>query len=132
LIDGRREIHLGNLDPTRDLTFVHDTVDGFITAMRYDGLWGDPVNLGTGREVTIGDLARTIIEISGVDAAIVSDSSRIRPDKSEVERLLSDPTKMREATGWTARTSLEAGLAATYEWIAENRHWYGSAEQYHV
>jgi NAD dependent epimerase/dehydratase len=132
LLTGEGQVRLGNLDPTRDMTFVRDTVDGFLSLLAHDGLWGEAVNLGTGREVSIGTLAQTIIDLTGADAEIVTDDARVRPEGSEVGRLLSDPGKMSAATGWTARTSLEEGLEETLAWMQENLFRYAGADRYHV
>ncbi len=126
LLDGKRTISLGNLTPTRDLTYVTDTVSGFLAAEASPETVGETVNLGTGSEISIGDLAAKIARIVGCDADITADEQRIRPAKSEVERLLSNPGKMRDLTGWSARIGLDEGLARTVEWMRERRSLYKS------
>ncbi|NCC96614.1 MAG: NAD-dependent epimerase/dehydratase family protein [Synergistales bacterium] len=126
MLDGRQKLSLGNLSPTRDLTFVSDTVSGFIAAASSEGTVGKTVNLGTGYEISIGDLVSKIAEIVGCQVEIVSDEQRIRPSKSEVERLLSNPSKMESLSGWKAVVSLEEGLKKTVEWMKDRKSLYKS------
>ncbi len=119
ILAGRREIRLGNLSPTRDLNFVMDTVRGFITVGLHDDAVGRVTNLGTGREISIGDLARKIATIIGADISITSDEARLRPEKSEVERLCADASDAREM-GWAPEVSLDEGLRETIRWIEGN------------
>ncbi|MBT1247040.1 NAD-dependent dehydratase [Thermosipho sp. 1223] len=120
LLSGKEQIKLGNLTPTRDLTYVKDTVNGFITVGLHEKTIGDVFNLGTGKEISIGDLAKKIMKLLGKEVEIVTDKQRIRPEKSEVERLLSNPEKARKLIGWSAQYTLEEGLKETIEWIKEN------------
>ncbi|MFI6874548.1 GDP-mannose 4,6-dehydratase [Streptomyces sp. NPDC050400] len=115
---GAREIKLGSLTPTRDFTYVTDTARGFMAAADCDRALGQVLNLGTGREISIGDLALALIAASGRDAQLVADPARLRPSGSEVHRLLSDNTRAREWTGWEPQVSLEDGLQQTSEWVA--------------
>ncbi len=117
ILDGKISIRLGNLLPTRDLTYVDDTVSGFIAAALSEKTVGEVLNLGTGREISIGDLAKKIAQIIGREVEIEEDPDRVRPEGSEVERLLSDPGKMKELTGWTAKVSIEEGLESTVRWM---------------
>ena len=119
ILAGCREIRLGNLSPTRDLNFVMDTVRGFITVGLHDDAVGRVTNLGTGREISIGDLARKIATIIGADISITSDEARLRPEKSEVERLCADASDAREM-GWAPEVSLDEGLRETIRWIEGN------------
>ncbi|HLA43999.1 MAG TPA: NAD-dependent 4,6-dehydratase LegB [Aggregatilineales bacterium] len=114
---GQKTIKLGNLHPTRDLNYVTSTADGFIKAALAPNAPGKTINLGSGREISIGDLAKLIAEMAGQDIEIVSDSQRLRPDKSEVERLLADNTLAREICDWEPEVSLEDGLRYTIEWM---------------
>jgi len=114
-------ISLGNLHPTRDLTYVDDTVAGFLCAAVAEGASGGTFNLGTGREISIGDLARLIAEMTGSSAAIEVDARRTRREGSEVSRLLSDNSLARSALSWEPRVSLEDGLFRTIEWLERNR-----------
>ncbi len=113
-------IRLGSLDTTRDFTFVDDTVSGFICAAQADDVDGLTVNLGTGREVTIGELAQKIIDKVGAQARIELDPARLRPADSEVLRLISDNTLARQRLGWSPTVSLEDGLDRTIAWIRDN------------
>ena len=117
---------LGNLDARRDLTYVSDTVDGFLKVAEAPGVEGETFNLGTGSEVRIGDLAQEIISMVGRRIKIMVDSSRLRPEKSEVQRLLSDNTLARQRLGWQPSVSLQQGLQATITWISEHLDQYRS------
>ena len=113
-------IRLGNISPTRDLNYVADTVEGFIKAAGSSKAVGEVINLGTGREISIGELARTILRMLGTDLQVITESERVRPEGSEVERLCADANKARELLGWEPQHTLEEGLARTIEWIREN------------
>jgi dTDP-glucose 4,6-dehydratase len=113
-------IQLGNLDTVRDFTFVDDTVNGFIKAAETDGVFGEVFNLGTGSEITIGDLAQEIIQLIGKPVQIQIDKQRLRPEKSEVMRLLSDNRKAKVGLGWQPEVSIRDGLQATIHWIEKN------------
>ncbi len=117
LLAGQQEIRLGRLDTRRDLTYVGDTVDGFIRAATTDGLEGRTIQLGTGRSESIGELFEIARRLIGSDAIAVQDAARLRPDGSEVLALLSDPSVAREVLGWEASTRLEDGIAATIDWM---------------
>jgi dTDP-glucose 4,6-dehydratase len=110
-------IHLGNLETTRDFTYVADTVDGFLKAAEVAHVEGGIFNLGTGQEIKIGDLARQIMQKIGRPAEVVVDSVRLRPQDSEVFRLLSDNALARENLGWRPETTLDQGLDSTIAWI---------------
>jgi NAD dependent epimerase/dehydratase len=120
LLEGKREVALGRLDTRRDLTFVGDTVDGFVRAAFTPGLEGRLVQLGTGRAVTIGELFTLACQIVGVDAQPKLEERRMRPDAGEVLVLQSDPSLARELLGWQASTSLEDGLRQTADWLRLN------------
>lgn len=113
-------VWLGNLEARRDLTYVADTVDGFLRAAETPGIEGETFNLGTGREISIGELAELVIALVGRQVAVKLDEKRLRPEKSEVQRLLADNTRARKRLGWAPRTSLEEGLAQTIEWVQGN------------
>jgi UDP-glucose 4-epimerase len=117
LLAGRTEVRLGRLDPRRDLTYVADTVDGFVRAAGAVGLDGETIQLGTGRSESIGELFAIACRLLGVAARAVEDRERLRPDASEVLVLESDPSRARERLGWTATTTIEDGLARTIEWL---------------
>jgi nucleoside-diphosphate-sugar epimerase len=99
---------------------VGDTVAGFLKAAEAQGVEGDLFNLGTGTDVTIQEIIDTVFKITGVQLPIVQQEVRMRPDKSEVTRLLSDNEKARQRLGWTPTIGLEAGLRRTVAWIEEH------------
>lgn len=117
LLRGKREVELGSLDPKRDLTFVSDTVAGFLRAGEAKGVEGRTIQLGTGRTESIGDVFRAACAATGVDAKVVQRAERVRPSKSEVMVLQSDPALAAELLGWRAEVSLEEGLRRTAEWM---------------
>jgi len=131
LMKGKKEIKLGRLDPRRDLTFVSDTVEGFVLAGLADGIDGEEIQLGTGRTVSIGELFEIACSALQVSARVVQDDARVRPDASEVMVLLSDPSKARARLGWQPTVTVEDGVARTARWLADHTHLYG-AEHYHV
>ncbi|HZW04154.1 MAG TPA: SDR family NAD(P)-dependent oxidoreductase [Anaerolineaceae bacterium] len=111
-------VHLGSTETLRDFTYVTDTIAGFLRGGQAPGVDGKTYNLGVGREVTIASLAETIIGLVGRPVAIETDADRLRPEKSEVMRLLSDNTLAREELDWQPQVPLEEGLRRTVEWIA--------------
>ena len=123
LSSGAKRLKLGTLQPRRDFNFVADTVAGLVHLSGVEGR-GDVINLGSGREISIGDLAMTIMSIVGREVDIVTEEDRLRPESSEVDRLLCDGTKAREL-GWEPLCSLEQGLKETVLWMKENsRHYH--------
>ncbi|MBN2549721.1 MAG: GDP-mannose 4,6-dehydratase [Anaerolineales bacterium] len=117
-------IRLGNLEARRDLTYVSDTVDGFLKVAEAPGVEGETFNLGTGQEVRIGELADQIIAIIGKPVSIEIEPERLRPEKSEVQRLLSDNRLAGEKLGWQPQVSLQQGLELTIAWIREHLELY--------
>lgn len=117
---GATEIKLGSTTPTRDFNYVDDTARGFISVAESDRALGHVVNIGSGREISIGDLAELLVSVSGKDAKVIADESRVRPDNSEVERLLCDNTRAREWCGWEPQVSLEEGLRRTSDWVRDH------------
>ena len=113
-------IHLGSLDTTRDFTFVDDTVDGFLKAGVTPGVEGNVFNLGVGKEIRIGDLAKKVISKLGRSVKIIITPERLRPERSEVMRLISDNRLARETLGWSPQVGLDQGLDRTIEWISKN------------
>lgn len=113
-------IYLGNLDATRDLTYVSDTVAGFLCAGETSSVEGGTFNLGVGHEVKIGELAHEIVSLIGRNVEIRVDESRLRPSKSEVQRLLSDNSLAKAKLGWSPQVKLQDGLRKTIEWISDN------------
>lgn len=131
LFSGSGEIRIGTTTPTRDFNYVTDTARGFLAVADCDQALGQVVNIGSGREISIGDLVELLVKISGKDARVVSDADRLRPAGSEVERLLCDNTRAREWAGWKPEVGLEEGLRRTAEWIESNPP-AGKANKYHV
>ncbi len=122
---GLASLRLGSLTPIRDLTYVDDTVEGFLAVAASDACVGTTTNVGFGAGISIGDLAKRILKIAGrPDMPIVSDPERVRPEASEVFELVCDASKARERCGWAPRVSLDDGLARTVEFIRENMSLY--------
>ena len=124
-------INLGSLEPTRDFTFVSDTVDGFIKIAESEKSIGKVINIGSNIEISIGNLANKIISIMGRQVKIESEDKRKRPSKSEVERLICDNKKSKELLGWEPRISLEQGLKQTIDYIKSSLDLY-KADIYNV
>lgn len=120
-------LRLGSLEPKRDLTYVDDTTAGFLAAAEADGAIGEVFNLGTGRTISIGELAALICDSLGRPCRIECDPVRLRPGASEVLRLQSDPRKASRVLGWSATVSLEDGIARTLSWMREHMHGYKPA-----
>ena len=117
VLSGRRQISLGNLSPTRDLTFVKDTARGFLEIFLSDSLKGETTNVGMNDEISIGDLVRLIAGLMHEDIDILQDDQRVRPDGSEVTRLRCDNSKILEKTGWKPIYTLREGLLETISWL---------------
>ncbi len=117
-------VRLGHLHPTRDFNYVGNTVDGFLKAGEAEGAIGQTINLGSGREVGIGQLAEIIMELIGKTVAIEQEEERLRPEQSEVERLLADTSLARTLLDWQPSVSLEDGLRMTIAWLQEHRDRY--------
>lgn len=126
IAQGKRAIHLGSLHPTRDFSFITDTVAGFIAALNSDVAVGEVINLGSNFEVSIGDTAKLIAEIMGESIAIHSDNQRIRPENSEVERLYASNTKAQRLLGWQPKfggvDGLRRGLTRTIDWFQDKHN----------
>lgn len=120
LLAGKDEIRLGSLYPTRDLVYVEDTAEGFFKIFKNNGLIGEEVNIATGREISIGDLAARLIKMIKPGTVITSEDLRKRPEKSEVERLLGSCDKLVRYTGWKPVTDLGSGLQLTIEWFKDH------------
>lgn len=122
LASGARRIKLGALHPTRDFNYVSDTVDAFISALRSDKGLGEVVNFGSNFEISIGDTVSLIAEVMGAEVEIETDEVRLRPEKSEVERLWADNSRARALFGWEPRFAgvdgLRRGLSETAAWFA--------------
>ncbi len=122
LLNGAQEIKLGSLHPTRDLVYVKDTAQGFIEIAKSDKVLGEEVNIATGKEISVGDLANKIKKLVNSKAKILEDKQRLRPKKSEVEQLLGDNKKIKKLTKWRPQFDLDAGLAQTIEWFRDPRN----------
>ena len=137
IVDGARSIRLGSLHPTRDFTYVTDTVSAFIAALSADQAVGEAVNIGSDLEVSIGEVVEVITSVMGVDVDVIADEDRIRPARSEVERLWASNEKARRLLGWTpvfgGREGFRQGIDRTVAWFSDpaNRASYQS-ERYEV
>lgn len=131
LLAGKEEIKLGALTPVRDFNYVKDTAAGFIAIAESDCTIGQEINIASQREISIGDLAEVIIGQINPDARIICDEQRLRPDKSEVVRLLGSNAKIKELTDWEQQYTFEQGIAATIEWMRRNMEYY-KADIYNV
>ncbi len=120
LLAGKEEIKLGSLTPTRDFNFVKDTANGFVEIYKSDKTIGEEINISTQKEISIGELANELISQINPNARIVCDEQRLRPEKSEVNRLLGANRKIRELTAWKPRYTLEQGLEETIEYLKKN------------
>ncbi len=122
LLNGVKEIKLGDITPTRDLLFVKDTVNGFLKIAECDELIGHEVNIATQSEISIGDLAQQLIKSINPSAKIITDSIRLRPEKSEVFRLFGSNEKLKSYTNWNQNYTLAKGLKETIEWFSKKEN----------
>ena len=122
LLNGKKNILLGSLHPTRDFNYVRDICKGFIHLAQFDEAIGKEVNIGSGTEISIGSLAKLLMELTGTEVEISSEGIRKRPDKSEVERLVCDNRLIKEITGWKPETTLREGLLNTIEWFKDKEN----------
>jgi dTDP-glucose 4,6-dehydratase len=134
---GARTIKLGSLHPTRDFNFIKDTVQGFIAVAESERSVGEVINIGSNYEISIGETVQIISEIMGADIEIVADDIRLRPDKSEVERLWADNRKAFDLVGWQptygGKEGLRRGLAETIEWFLNSANLaYYKADRYNI
>jgi NAD dependent epimerase/dehydratase len=114
------KIRVGNLEATRDFTYVTDTVTGFLMIAQAQGVEGQTINLGTGRDIRIADLLEQVMKLVDRRVEVVIERERLRPEKSEVQRLISDNSFALEKMGWTPQVPFEAGLKTTFEWIRDH------------
>lgn len=124
ILSGNKIIKLGNLKSTRDFLYVNDTVDGFIEIAKSDRTIGEEINISTGIEISMYDLANMIIKKMNTDVKIDIDSIRLRPEKSEVDQLLGCNKKISTITNWKQNFTFEEGLEKTIEWLSKNKHLY--------
>jgi len=126
IASGRRKLKLGALSPTRDFNYVQDTVAGFIAALDADAGRGEVINFGSNHEISVGDTVRLIADLMGAQVELETDEQRLRPERSEVERLWADNSKAKRLLGWTPRfggpDGLRRGLAETIAWFADERN----------
>ncbi len=120
----QKEILLGSLEPKRDFSYADDIVDGFIKAAESERSIGEVINIGSGSEISINDLTNKIISLIGKKVNIVSDPKRVRPPKSEVERLIADNSKAKELLSWEPKVSLDEGLRKTIDWFSKFQNRY--------
>lgn len=120
LLSGKTHIKLGALTPTRDFNYVKDTVAGFIAIAESEHTIGEEINIATRQEISIGELAREIIGQINPNAEIYCEKERLRPEKSEVNRLLGDNSKILRLTNWRPQYTLKAGIEETIKWIEKN------------
>jgi dTDP-glucose 4,6-dehydratase len=120
ILRNEKSINLGNLNPTRDLTFVRDTCKGFYEIYKSKKLFGEITNIGMKSEISIGDLVKRISSLMGASIKVHADKQRVRPEKSEVERLFCDNTKIIENTNWQPDFDIDSGLSETITWLKEN------------
>lgn len=120
LLAGKKEIKLGSLTPTRDFNYVKDTANGFIQIYKSDRTVGEEINIATQQEISIGQLAEELIRQINPEARIICDEQRLRPEKSEVNRLLGCNAKIKELTEWKPEYTFEQGLAETIEFLRHN------------
>lgn len=124
LLSGKDEIKLGALSPTRDFNYVKDTAAGFIAIAESEKTIGEEINIATQQEISIGDLANEIISQINPSAKIICDEQRLRPEKSEVNRLLGSNAKIKELTDWKQKYTFEQGIAETIEWLRHHMEAY--------
>lgn len=122
LLNGAQEIKLGDITPTRDLLFVKDTVNGFLKIAECDELIGHEVNIATQSEISVGDLAQQLINQINPSAKIITDTIRLRPEKSEVFRLFGSNEKLKSFTDWSQKYTLAEGLNETIEWFSKKEN----------
>jgi NAD dependent epimerase/dehydratase len=118
-------LDIGDLSPKRDFNFVLDTVDGFLSLGEAENVIGKVFNIGSAVDISIKELCEILFDISGTELKYKTDSKRLRPEKSEVNRLLCDSSLIYKTTGWKSKTDLHTGLKTTYDWFKLNSHEYG-------
>jgi len=125
------KIQLGSLHPVRDFTYVTDTAEGFIKAAEADEINGKVINLGSANGISIGELAEKMMKMLGKEVAIECEEKRVRPPKSELNKLICNNQKAKEMIGWQSKVSLDEGLEKTINWFKENLKEYKS-ELYNI
>ena len=130
-LNGSKKIKLGNVEPTRDLTFVKDTCSAFLKIFKSDSFLGEVTNIGMNTEISIGNLIKEIMRLMEVELLINTEQKRIRPEKSEVERLVCDNSKLLNNSTWKPKYDLASGLTETINWFRKNGQ-LNKSELYHV
>ena len=124
ILNDQDKIKLGNLSPTRDFSYVRDTVNGFVSLAKSEKTIGEITNIGSNFEISMRDTVDLIVDIIGKEVEIITDEKRVRPDKSEVDRLYCDNSKIKELTSWKPEYNLEEGLKETIDWLRDNMKFY--------
>lgn len=124
ILNGQKQIKIGNYHPTRDFTYVKDTVNGFIEIAKTNNLIGEITNIGMNAEIPMHELAKKIATLMDKDVEFVSEMERIRPEKSEVKRLLCDNTKLTQNTDWRPMYNIGSGLIETISWFKKHKRMY--------
>jgi NAD dependent epimerase/dehydratase len=122
IANGEKQIKLGDVSPTRDFNYVEDTCRGFIALAEHDSCVGETINIGSNYEITVGDTLLLIKNIMGSDVEFILDEQRIRPEKSEVNRLWCDNSKMNKLTSFSPQYDLKTGLSKTIDWFVDPAH----------
>lgn len=122
LLSGKTEIKLGSIHPTRDFNYVKDTVAGFVSIAKSDSTVGEEINIATEKEISVGELANELIKQINPKAIIITDNMRLRPENSEVERLLGSNKKITALTDWSPKFDLSKGIAETVEWFKKSEN----------
>lgn len=122
LLNGSTQIKVGSIKPTRDFNYVEDIIDGFCRISCSEQLIGKEVNIASGVEISIEELVHTLINKINPLANVIAEESRMRPENSEVERLIGNSQLLRDTTGWANKTNLDTGLDKTIEWFAKNEN----------
>ncbi len=120
LLAGQEKIKLGSLTPTRDFNYVKDTAEGFVQIANSDKTIGEEINIATQQEISIGELAKEIISQINPSAQIICEEDRLRPEKSEVNRLLGSNEKIKRLTGWLPKYTFKQGIEETIHWLEKN------------
>ncbi|SEO70784.1 NAD-dependent 4,6-dehydratase LegB [Propionispora vibrioides] len=131
ILSGKKTLKLGKISPTRDFNYVKDTVAGFVEIAKSENTIGEVINVGSNREISIGDLVGKIIGLTACSVKVICDEERLRPEKSEVNRLWADNQKMMQLTNWCPQYSLDQGLRETIDWMQNNLSVYKS-DQYNI
>lgn len=124
ILSGKKEIKLGNLTPTRDFNYVKDMAEAFVKIAESEKTIGEVINAGSNFEISVADTVKKIVDIIGKDVKIICDEERIRPEKSEVNRLWSDNTKIEKLTDWKQQYNLDDGLKETIDWIKNHLEYF--------